>query len=422
MPQLTQRLLAGLPTPLRQLIASDSREELLKDVDSRLLLFETSLISLDSDQSVELEDANSATIAAAARNLLGREADERRIQLLLPPAEFIATRVTMAGVSRDNLESALALQADTLLPAYEEPLAMGVNPASAELAEEHVVVWLPQARLEDLFAAFSQEGLFLAAVKPRLFGFAARDIETRYIDEDSHGRTAVTVHHGVVMQWLQISAVDLDQPAFIEQWEQELKSYPTGQTVRATSGQEYRELTAENSIEAYNFYPAGALQDRHRAERGRRLLAAGVALIFLGFLAAIPFLLQSWEFRQAASTLAANSEFSAEARVDRAVVVAFEDEWGPVNDFPDQNIPEAMFTLQQALSPDQLSSMEISEGLISIEGSSSDPQAILQRLEQDPLFTDVVFARATNNNRYYIDLRLSPVNFESYMLRYFPDD
>jgi hypothetical protein len=80
-----------------------------------------------------------------------------------------------------------------------------------------------------------------------------------------------------------------------------------------------------------------------------------------------------------------------------------------------------MFTLQNILQPDQLASFELSEGVIKIQGTSAEPQAILQRLEQDPMFTEVVFSRATNNSRYYIDLRLSTVNFEGYMARYFPD-
>ena len=80
-----------------------------------------------------------------------------------------------------------------------------------------------------------------------------------------------------------------------------------------------------------------------------------------------------------------------------------------------------MFTLQNILSPEVLNSLEVSEGLIKIQGNSDDPQAILQKLEMDPMFTEVVFSRATNNSRYYIDLRLSTVNFESYMVRYFPD-
>ena len=46
----------------------------------------------------------------------------------------------------------------------------------------------------------------------------------------------------------------------------------------------------------------------------------------------------------------------------------------------------------------------------------------LQRLERDPLFTEVVFSRATSNTRYYIDLRLANVNFEAYRVRHFPDE
>ena len=77
-----------------------------------------------------------------------------------------------------------------------------------------------------------------------------------------------------------------------------------------------------------------------------------------------------------------------------------------------------MYQLQRLIAPDTLTALEIEEGLISIEGRSANPQAILQRLEQDPLFTEVVFARATNNSRYYINLRLTTVSFEGYRARY----
>ena len=140
------------------------------------------------------------------------------------------------------------------------------------------------------------------------------------------------------------------------------------------------------------------------------------------FIAAIPFLLQSLEFRSLAATLEMQREMAVDARQDQLAVVGFENEWGLVSDFPEQRLREAMFTLQNLLRPDTLSSMEVSEGLIKIQGSSSEPQAILQRLAQDPMFTEVVFSRATNNQRYYIDLRISTVNFEGYMVRYFPDE
>jgi hypothetical protein len=142
----------------------------------------------------------------------------------------------------------------------------------------------------------------------------------------------------------------------------------------------------------------------------------------LMFLAAIPFLLQTIQFRSLASTLADYRAQSTGAREDQSVVVNFENQWGIITDFPVQDVQEAMFTLQTILLPDQLASLELNQGLIKIQGTSSEPQAILQRLEQDPMFTEVVFSRATNNSRYYIDLRLSTVNFEGYMVRYFPDE
>ena len=57
-----------------------------------------------------------------------------------------------------------------------------------------------------------------------------------------------------------------------------------------------------------------------------------------------------------------------------------------------------------------------------IKKDMEDLAMALQKLEQDPLFTEVLFSRATSNTRYYIDLRLSPVNFEAYMVRYFPEN
>ena len=77
--------------------------------------------------------------------------------------------------------------------------------------------------------------------------------------------------------------------------------------------------------------------------------------------------------------------------------------------------------MQDVIAPSVLTSIEIEEGFITIEGDSPDPQNLLEQLEQNPLFTEVDFARATNNTRYYIDLRLTSVNFPAYQEWYFPE-
>ena len=108
-------------------------------------------------------------------------------------------------------------------------------------------------------------------------------------------------------------------------------------------------------------------------------------------LSATPFIGQSIEYRNLVGSLEAQRGLSPEARQDQSIVINFENEWGPINDFPVQQIREAMFTLQSVLSPERLSSLEISEGLVRIQGISQDPQALLERLEQNPMFTEVAF-------------------------------
>lgn len=419
--QIPTRLLNSLPSRLRQVLVGDARQELLHGLDSALLLFDHQLCLLGSDQQVTVASTDAEALAAAARQLVVDTNNASHLALLLPAREFVATSQTMPGINADSLASALALQVDSLLPACEEPLALAVNPASAALGETHIALWMRQARLDALFNAFTDQGLFLAAVGPRPLAVLTGTVETRVVDESASGVTAVAVQQGVITQWLQADAVDLEEDAFAEQWQQELKSHPTAQRLEMRSSEDYLAAITLRANAPYHFFPAAALQARRKVQQGQRLLVAAAAAVVVILLSAVPFVLQSLQLRSARAELAETRELATDARADQAAVVAFENEWGAVDDFPHQDIRQVMFTLQDALAPDQLTGLEISEGLISIEGTSDDPQAILQRLEQDPLFTEVVFARATNNTRYYIDLRLSPVNFEGYMRRYFPD-
>ncbi len=426
MTQLQQKALAYLPPAIRAFIEGSSRRELLKKINCTLLLFGDSLIHIESGRLEKLVGeqslADPSSLAGAARRLLDGQSKESSILLLLPPAEFIATTQSMPGVNRDSLISALKLQIDNILPAYEQALALAVNPASVELGDQHIALWIPQQRMSALFGAFHAEGLFIAAIKPRTLNLSDTQTRRLLLDRDSRDTAALVLNHGVVERWLLLSNIDLEQAEFAAQWEQELSADPALEPAEYDSEEVFCRQMDSNSGQEYSFFPDGALNARKRVEKGKRMLLAAAAVAGLAVLASIPFLLQSLEFRRAAASLAANREMSVEARQDQAVVANFEREWGVIDDFPQQDVRQALYTLQNVLSPEQVTSSEISEGLIRIQGTSNDPQAILQRLEQDPLFTEVAFSRATNNTRYYIDLRLATVNFEAYMVRYFPDE
>lgn len=427
-----QQQLQQLVTPQwRSRLFGDARGELVKACSDTLLVLGSTLIHAQSGSRTELEIGTvlkAEDLAHKAAVLLRQnpsESKDRSILLLLPPSEFVATSSTMPGLTGDNLVSALKLQKETLLPACNQHLALAVESNPAMQQEPVTAVWVSQARLDSLFNAFAEQNLFLAVVRPRLLQLLTNEPVMTVIEKDGEVLTAVSILDGYLGSWLQINEQDLQQDEFSEQWQAELTNISNSNSnpaeVNVANIDDYLSKLNPEAKRSYCYFPAGALAARKKAEKGRQALLAAAAVAGLLILGSIPFIAQSVELAMANSRLESTREMSAEARADQAVVVDFENQWGIFNDFPDQQVREALYQLQEVLAAERLSSLELSDGLIRIQGTSSDPQAILQRLEQDPMFTEVVFSRATNNTRYYIDLRLASVNFEGYLVRYFPD-
>lgn len=427
---------AWLPPALRRLLFADPGRELLRQVDATLLVFGAQILHVETGSAMAFQpqagaakarvpgtgEANTSApgtgsasaLAACARKLLGGK--ERSILLLLPPGEFAATAVDLPGVSGENLFSALRLQIESTLPALEEPVDLAVH-GSEEGAQ--IALWTTSKRISELHDAFTENGLFLAAVKPRNLHSPASG--SGLAESDGASRTFAQSTAGVLRQWKHVDAVDLEEQDFADQWDAEVRAASGGKPRQIESIAQYAGKLDRDAHTDYCFFPFAALALRQRRERRRHLFRASAAVGVLALLAATPFIFQQFEIRSLSRQLESRRELSEPARIDREVVVDFENRWGAVNDFPGQAVSEAMFTLQQVLSPNRLSDLEISEGVIRIQGSSQDPQSILQQLEQNPMFTEVVFSRATSNNQYYIDLRLAAINFEAYMARYFPD-
>lgn len=417
-------LLSYLPASVKTLLLGESGGDLVKKITATLLIYEDKLIHLESQKSLCIPNSDAskiegAPLAKVCRDLLGEVEKESSLLLLLPAKEFVATTLHMPGIGKDSLAPALRIQSDAILPSFEQSLSLAVNPASADRGEDHVALWITENRLNELFDAFKAVGLFLAAVQPRLLNVAGE--AAAVIDNDSSTHTLATLQQGVLQQWLHVQKQDFEQEQFKQQW-QSVLAQEAATAIELNGEQDYFDHSDKNTRREYCFFPRGALIARQRLAKGKRLTVAAAAVAILLLIAAVPFIMQSLQHRSLVANLESRQQMASDARQDQAAVIDFENEWGSINDYPEQRIREAMFTLQGILSPDALTSMEVSEGVIKIQGTSAEPQAILQRLEQDPMFTEVLFSRATNNNRYYIDLRLSTVNFEGYMVRYFPDE
>ena len=433
--QWREQLTAYLPPQVRTLIKGATGRDLVKKIETSFLLFDNKIVYLETRDAVEIKSTDALSIAAACAELLttlsAEQSKECAALLLLPANFFVATTTAMPGVAKENLVSALKLQADSILPSLEQPLSLAINPLSATLGDEHLALWMLETTLTNLFDAFEAKDIFLAAVKPRFMNGSgetsseAHDkngANIRILDVDDTTETCVVIEDSILKTLLHVRKQDLQQEVFQQQWQEALAEDSSENVIELVEGSNYFSRIDAQANQEYCFFPHGALHATRRTAQGKQYIAAAAAVLAVLFIAAAPFILQSIEFRSLAATLEMQREMASDARQDQAAVVSFENEWGLISDFPQQRLREAMFTLQNILRPDTLTSMEVSEGLIKIQGSSNEPQAILQRLEQDPLFTEVVFSRATNNQRYYIDLRISTVNFEGYMVRYFPDE
>ena len=410
-------------TSVKRIVNRDSRKDLSDSVDATLVVFNNEVMHIESGKTMSVaEEYNVNDIAVASKQLLGSLVGQQfSIELLLPSGDFVATNHSLPQVSKSNLTSALQLQVESIHPSLGRPLAVAFDSSKSSHEADTVVIWMEQELLDKLFDAFDGQGLFLACVKPRLLNLKTAENKTRFLEKDKINETLVVFERNVINSWEQVKKIDLEQKEFFDQWGQAIKANDRDSIKVVNEIDQFVSLSDKFATTGYNYFPTGALDIRKKAEKGRRVIFATCIFVMLLFLFSTPFIKQSFEYRSAAASLEANRVMSSDARQDQQAVVGFEDQWGAINDFPNQVINEALFTLQNVLRPERISSIEISEGLIKLQGSSVDPQAILQKLEQDPLFTEVLFSRATSNSRYYIDLRLSSVNFEAYMVRYFPD-
>jgi hypothetical protein len=428
------RLAQRVPERLRDTFQTSAKSSLLKQVNTVLMVHGDRLYDLrnGSWRSLQLEGVRplAASVAQAAADLLEASASPRGIMLLLAAHEFLATHTSMPGVARESLRSALQLQALSMLPGYEEDLALAVNVHERSASSENASLWIPVSRLDNLFDAFSEHGLFLAAVMPRMVAPAASFGDVLLNDRDAITVTCIHYRNGVIVRWLQTSQSDMQDPALAQQWQDLIRveesrdnGTPDLAQLDLRGPDDYlAALTGRIAADLeYTFIPAGAESKKSQLLKGRRLGMLAVAVGIVALIAVLPFLVQTIQLRSLEANLQRYQQQAAGARGNQRAVRAVEQEWGAFLEFPRQNLSSVLITLQDVIAPGVLTALDVNEGFVSLEGDSPDPQSLLERLEQNEMFTEVDFARATSNMRYFIDLRLATVDFPAYRQWYFPN-
>jgi len=419
--------LPELKASLQSLYAASAHKDVLAAIDTSLVLVDQALVNTANGEYRQLPEAEglgrAEAIAHCAGQLLRGRTPAPAILLLLPPADFVATRFAVGVSGEKLLRSALTLQAHTLIPACEEPLLLGLNGGSPE----GVAVWYPTRQADALFLAFQAEGLLLSALMPRVLALPQVGVpaeEQLLADEDSSHLTQLDFRAGVIKTWLSVTRSDLQQEAFAAQWQSEcarLGPAPLQQAKGLAFWTAQRQTFTGN--DNYCFYPVGAEKiGRELVARKQRRTVSIAAAVLVGVLF-LPFLNNWFQIMLLERSVADLREQSTAARQAQAEVYRLEEEWGAVAEYPRQNVGSVLLTLNELID-NALATFAISKGVVDITGFAQDPALLIEQLAEREEFFNVGQSRSSSGNsnergdRFGIRFSVSGVDFPGYEEQY----
>jgi hypothetical protein len=398
--------------------------------DESILVYEESLLHVGAGRHCLLSesddtqhDLNPGRLAEAARSLLPDTTTEQSLALFLPAHEFVATRVHMPGVAADKLYNAVRLQQPMLLPGLNVPLLLAVG-SRHDAQHDCLALWFSSTRADALYQSFFAQGLFLSAILPRSLAAFTNENEARAIEDiDRCTRVFAAGHADNLQHWLYVTAKDYEQDAFRAQYEQQRDKAAANALVLADIDAWERCPAPSPAVFRYAARPQGAEREQQQRRQNkrwrtmRRVAFMAVLLIVAGGLAL-------WLFKhQQESHLERLKAQTTDVSRLRAEILQIEEITGPVVKFPKVDVVDILTKLNTLLPMDSwVTALKISEGMVEIEGNSSEPTMLLEALVQEPGFADVAFSRPTQGRNFGISFRLVGFDVPAYIKEYFPSE
>ena len=415
-------------------IKTDEHQELLKKVDTHLLIWDHELVNLDTGQTHILSDMNADTIASAAGELSSKGAKNKQIlhaALYLPDIEFVATEYELPEVAAQNISSALRYQIDELMPAYPGKLMLAVN--HNESREKNIALWLDQLRSEKLFVAFKNQNIELTTIIPRVaLAFLLKNTNTaknqirQFKELDENGILYVAVENQSLVQWHSINRNEMKDEAYFSQWEHKAKPLDNMTLVEASA---FWQQTNRNHLDQlrYTFFPESArknLQQRSRLKKGRLAIIAGAVAALL---VATPFIINSIRNAQWEQKYQDYKESMTEVSKMRRTVTQFEDNWALFVEYPRADVMAVIKKLNTIIPKNSwIKGFELKSGVVEIDGYSPNPTEILELISRQAEFEQVAFNQRTrtergkSNEHFGITFHLNSINMEAYQEKHFP--
>ncbi|MCU7834258.1 MAG: PilN domain-containing protein [gamma proteobacterium symbiont of Taylorina sp.] len=413
---------------------TDERQELLKTVDTHLLIWNQELLNLQTGECVELADMEAETVASAAKKLSlieGKNKQSIHIALYLSNVEFVATEYELPEMAIQNVPSALSYQVSDLMPAYPGQLMLAVN--HNESRKKNIALWLDYERTERLFSAFKQQSIELSAIIPRIILTSLIKTENtkknqilQYREQDENHLLQVTLNQQDFIQWRSISHRDMQDEAYFQQWEKESAALDDMTHIKTA---DYWLDIDRKQIEqlSYAFFPESArrnLKKHSRLKKGRLAVIAG---LIVAVLLVTPFIKNSIRFNKYEQRYLEYKEKTVEVRKMRSSVTQFEDNWALFVDYPRADIAAVIRKLNSIIPKNSwIKGFVIKEGFVEIDGYSPNPTSILETISRQEEFEQVAFNRRTQSERgkknehFGITFHIKSINVEAYQEKYFP--
>ncbi len=412
-------------------------EAQLRRADASLLIDADSLIHLDSGRrqpisGVEENKFSADAIAKAAADLLAAEADIKLVTLFLPFAQFIATPFSLPNIGQDNMIGVLQLQSSKLLPGVEQDMVVVANVSENAKGDYcDVALWLSARVIDSLFQSFDKAGLLLGCLLPRPLVFVNDLVEhLRIYDYGALNHLIVDWHDNAILGWNQVTSSDLESVPFREQWQQVKGNTEFRECLELTVPDELEKrlpFTPDIARHSYCFHPTQAVNSYTKTWRRKRKVIFTLLACLGVFLISLPLLKVSVQDVYAQKKLQQLQQRTSSLRKIKYRVNEFEAEWAVFNEFPVQDVNKILQTFEEILPANTwLTSFDMKNGFVEIEGYTSEPAVIFEIIEKNSLFSQVAFSKATSRRGGKVDkeyfairCRLAGVDVESYLTKYF---
>ncbi|MFK5985573.1 MAG: PilN domain-containing protein [Pseudomonadota bacterium] len=443
---ILNKLIPWNPFPyIRSYFQTEIREEILKGINIRLLYFKGELINLESRESVANVALEAQAIAQACKQLLQNEPKKKKqaisIALFLPLTEFIYTQYNLPTVDSLNVKSALNYQREDLLPASDSDLQLTLSHLKNK---DNFALWCSTQTIQKFNLAFQQLDLTLSAILPRLALLSNKGQNVKnqgsvsggqFFRESADNYTAqFSFYNHSLVQLGHITDEDIKVDAFKQEWDAKFAVIDGSREILKNKADWlemiYARRMSDNYQQSQYAYFPKQIENRVKSRgRLRNSRVIGLLAFVLMFALAVPFVINKVRYLKYAAKYQAFVDGAKGVIEMRAKVLKHEEQWALYHNYPRVNVLDIISRLNKIIPVNSwISSFQIKNGYVEIDGFSPNPAAILEVISAQNDFNKVAFnkniraTRGQDKERFGITFHIKGLDVEEYEKEYFNKD